>query len=102
MDYNYRRLCVIFCNEHDGYWEHSIVVNYGQLNGHNYKEYNFEGRCDYAVSVVETECEEDWICRGYTFVDGIGYRFESQEGVVYKLTINEDSENEIDLSFLDE
>ena len=99
---NSDNVCVIFCSSKHGFWEHSIVVNYGQVNGHDYKEYHFEGRCSYAVSVVETGCEEDWIKRGYTFVDGVGYRFETQEGVVYNLTINEDPENGIDLSFLNE
>ena len=101
-EFNPDNVCVIYCNEMDDNWEHSIIVNYGQLNGHGYKEYNFEGRLDYAISVVETECEEDWIARGYTFVDGIGYRLESQDNGVYKLTVNEDPENEIDLSFFKE
>ena len=80
--------------------DHNIVVNYGQVNGHAYKEYHTDAFCEYFISVVETECEEDWIKRGYTFVDGIGYRFETDEGV-YQLTINEDLENEIDLNFLE-
>lgn len=106
-------VCVIFCGEENDYWsDHSIVVNYGQYNGHDYKEYHFERPChaklSCVLSVVETECERDWIARGYTFVDGVGYRFETYgfdevfESHVYNLTINDDPENEIDLSFLDE
>ena len=98
-------VCTAYLHDNGDYYnegmDHNIVVNYGQVNGHAYREYHTDVFCEYFISVVEAECEEDWIKRGYTIVDGIGYRFETDEGV-YQLTINEDLENEIDLNFLEQ